>query len=70
MSNTLFKVVDAETQTEVNFYDASLNGARHWALDCKRHMKSMTGKDHEVVVSLPDGCTISLETYDSWKLGE
>lgn len=62
---TIFKIVERDTNTEVNFYDASLDGARHWALDCKRHMKSITGKEYDVIVKYDDGQEVTLKEYES-----
>ena len=62
---TIFKIVERDTNTEGNFYDASLDGARHWALDCKRHMKSITGKEYDVIVKYDDGQEVTLKEYES-----
>jgi hypothetical protein len=61
---TILKVVERDTGNEVNFYDASLAGARYWALDCKRHMKSLTGKEYDVVVKEESGEEMSLREYE------
>lgn len=61
---TIYKIVDRETNEEVNFYDASLEGAKHWALDCKRHMKSMTGKEYDVIVKYDDGSEVNLKEHE------
>jgi len=53
--STIYQVVETETGEEQNFYDASLPQALAWAKDCKRQMKSMTGKDYEIVVKTKEG---------------
>lgn len=61
---TIFKVIDAENGEEQNFYDAQLPQALAWAKDCKRQMKSLTGRDYEVVVQTETG-TLSLKEYEN-----
>jgi|TARA_R110000772_G_scaffold37681_2_gene89407 hypothetical protein len=61
--STVYQVVETETGEEQNFYDVSLPQALAWAKDCKRQMKSMTGKDYEIVVKTEDGGVQSLKEY-------
>ncbi len=61
--STIYQVVETETGEEQNFYDASLPQALAWAKDCKRQMKSMTGKDYEIVVKTKEGEKLSLKEY-------
>jgi len=61
--STIYKVVETETQQEQNFYDASLPQALVYAKDCKRQMKAMTGKDHEILVKNEDGQILSLKEF-------
>ena len=62
---TIYQVVETETGAEQNFYDASLPQALAWAKDCKRQLKSMTGKDYEIVVKTEKGEKLSLKEYAS-----
>lgn len=61
---TIFKVIDAENGEEQNFYDAQLPQALAWAKDCKRQMKSLTGRDYAIVVQTKTG-TLSIKDYES-----
>lgn len=61
---TIYKIVERDSNEEVNFYDASLKGAKHWALECKRHMKSLTGKEYDVTVKYDDGTEVSLKDHE------
>lgn len=61
----IFQVVESKTQVEENFYDAQLPRAKFWAQDCARQMKSLTGKDYEVLVKHEDGTTEPLKEYES-----
>jgi len=63
--STIYQVVETETGEEQNFYDASLPQALAWAKDCKRQMKSITGKDYEIVVKTKEGEILSLKEYAS-----
>jgi len=49
-----YVVKEINSHKQTNFYDTKLNGSKHWALECKRTMKSLSGKDHEVVVKIQD----------------
>jgi len=60
----LYKVVDKENGEEINFYDASVKGVKFLAEDCKRHMKSLTGREYEVIVCFEDGNTKPLKEYE------
>ena len=48
--SVIYSVVDSKTKEEQNFYDSRLPQALSWAKDCKRQMKSLTGREYEVVV--------------------
>jgi len=48
--SVIYKVVDSETKEEQNFYDSRLPQALSWAKDCKRQMKSLSGREYEIVV--------------------
>lgn len=61
---TLYKVVEKESGEEINFYDVTVKSAKFLAEDCKRHMKSLTGREYEVIVYLEDGTTKSLKEYE------
>lgn len=62
---TIYKVVEQDTGSEQNFYDASLPQALVYAKDCKRQMKTLTGKDYEIVVQTDDGEILSLKDYQN-----
>ena len=57
-----YSVIDSKTKEEQNFYDSSLPQSLAWAKDCKRQMKSLTGKDYEVVVKTENEI-LSLKEY-------
>ena len=50
MSNSTYLVREVATKKVVNFYSTEIKGSLHWANDCKRQMKALSGKEHEVVV--------------------
>jgi len=62
---TIYKVIDSQNGEEQNFYDASLPQALAWAKDCKRQMKSITGKEYEIVVKTQDNKILSLKDYEN-----
>ena len=59
----IYSVIDAKTKEEQNFYDSRLPQALVWAKDCKRQMKSLSGKEYEVVVKTETE-TLSLKDYE------
>ena len=62
MSGT-YSVIDSKTKEEQNFYDSRLSQSLAWAKDCKRQMKSLTGREYEVVVKTETE-TLSLKEYE------
>ena len=48
--SVIYSVVDLKTEEEQNFYDSRIPQGLAWAKDCKRQMKSLTGREYEVVV--------------------
>ena len=58
-----YSVIDSKTKEEQNFYDSRLPQALVWAKDCKRQMKSLSGKEYEVVVKTETE-TLSLKDYE------
>ena len=58
-----YSVIDSKTKEEQNFYDSRLPQALVWAKDCKRQMKSLTGREYEVVVKTETE-TLSLKDYE------
>ena len=58
-----YSVIDSKTKEEQNFYDSRLPQALAWAKDCKRQMKSLTGREYEVVVKTKTE-TLSLKEYE------
>ena len=59
-----YSVIDSMTKEEQNFYDSRLPQALVWAKDCKRQMKSLSGRDYEVVVKT-ENQIISLKEYEN-----
>ena len=62
--SVIYSVIDSETKEEQNFYDSCLPQALSWAKDCKRQMKSLSGREYEVVVKTETE-TIDLKDYDN-----
>ena len=58
-----YSVIDSMTKEEQNIYDSRLPQALVWAKDCKRQMKSLTGREYEVVVKTETE-TLSLKDYE------
>ena len=58
-----YSVIDSMTKEEQNFYDSRLPQALVWAKDCKRQMKSLSGREYEVVVKTETE-TLSLKDYE------
>jgi len=52
MQNANYIVRDVQTKKEVNFYSTELPRASFFAHECKRDMKAMSGKEHEVLVKV------------------
>ena len=61
--SVIYSVIDSMTKEEQNFYDSRLPQALVWAKDCKRQMKSLSGRDYEVVVKTETE-TLSLKDYE------
>ena len=59
-----YEVVDTKTNEVVNFYSTKLPQALLYAKDCKRQMKSLTGKTYEILVRLEDKTKIPLKEYE------
>ena len=62
--SVIYSVVASITKDEQNFYDSRLPQALVWAKDCKRQMKSLSGRDYEVVVKT-ENQIISLKEYEN-----
>jgi len=62
--SAIYQVIDSETKEEQNFYDSKIPQALAWAKDCKRQMKSLSGRDYEVVVKTQTK-TLSLKDYEN-----
>ena len=62
--SVIYKVIDSETKEEQNFYDSRLPQALSWAKDCKRQMKSLNGREYEVVVKTETE-TLNLKEYEN-----
>jgi len=61
--NANYVVVEKDQKNEVNFYSTKLPQSLAWAKECSRHMKSMTGKEYNVLVKI-DGQKQLLEVKD------
>lgn len=64
MSDT-YQVVDTETKEVVNFYSVKLPQALLFAKDCRRKMKSISGKTYDLIVRLKNGEQKSLKDYEN-----
>ena len=64
-----YEVVDSKTKEVINFYNVKLPQALLFAKDCKRQMKSLTGREYEVVVKTKTE-TLSLKEYEHTLGGE
>jgi len=62
-----YEVVDVKNNEVVNFYNAKLSQALLFAKDCKRQMKSMTGRTYEILVRLENGEKLPLKQYQKEK---
>jgi hypothetical protein len=62
--STHYEVVDVKNEEVVNFYSTKLPQALLYAKDCKRQMKSLTGKTYEILVRLEDKTKIPLKEYE------
>ena len=51
-TNANYIVRDSQNKKVVNFYSTKLPRALFYAHECKRDMKAMSGKDHEVLVKI------------------
>ena len=61
--SVIYSVIDSETKEEQNFYDSRLPQSLVWAKDCKRQMKSLSGREYEVVVKTENEI-LSLKEYE------
>lgn len=52
MQNANYIVRDSQNKKVVNFYSTKLPRALFYAHECKRDMKAMSGKEHEVLVKV------------------
>ena len=62
--SVIYSVIDSMTKEEQNFYASRLPQALVWAKDCKRQMKSLSGREYEVVVKTETE-TLSLKDYEN-----
>ena len=61
--NANYVVVEKGETDIVNFYSTELPQSLAWAKECARQMKSMSGKEYEVLVKV-DGQDYLLEVKD------
>jgi len=52
MQNANYVVVEKGDKSIVNFYSTKLPQSLAWAKECSRQMKSMSGKEYEVLVKV------------------
>ena len=52
MQNANYVVVEKGDKSIVNFYSTKLPQSLAWAKECSRQMKSMSGKNYEVLVKI------------------
>jgi len=62
-----YEVVDTKSEEVANFYNGDLPQALLFAKDCKRQMKSLTGRTYEILVRLEDKTRIPLQEYQKIK---
>mgnify|MGYP003132215185 CR=1 FL=1 len=64
--SSIIKVIDSLSRKVENFYNSKLPFAVACAKDCKRKMKSITGRDYEIVVETKeeDGSIIEQSLKD------
>ena len=61
--SVIYSVIAAKTKEDQNFYDSRIPQALSWAKDCKRQMKSLSGREYEVVVKTETEI-LSLKDYE------
>jgi hypothetical protein len=61
--NANYVVVEADKNSVVNFYSTKTPQSLAWAKECSRQMKSMSGKEYNVLVKI-DGQKELLEVKD------
>jgi hypothetical protein len=52
MQNASYIVRDKQNKKQINFYSTKLPKALIMAHECKRDMKSLSGREHEVLVKV------------------
>jgi hypothetical protein len=52
MQNANYVVRDVQNKKEVNFYSTKLPRASFYAHECKREMKALSGREHEVLIKV------------------
>ena len=52
MQNANYVVIEKGDENIVNFYSTKLPQSLVWAKECSRQMKSMSGKEYEVLVKV------------------
>jgi len=50
--NANYVVVEKDSNSIANFYSTQIPQSLSWAKDCARHMKSLSGKNYEVLVKV------------------
>lgn len=61
--NANYVVVEADKSNVVNFYSTRTPQSLAWAKECSRQMKSISGKEYEVLVKI-DGQQELIEVKD------
>ena len=61
--NANYVVVEKDERNEVNFYSTKLPQSLAWAKECSRQMKSISGKEYEVLIKI-DGQQELIEVKD------
>ena len=52
MQNANYIVRDVKSRKVANFYSTKLPRALHHAHECKREMKALSGREHEVLIKI------------------
>lgn len=64
--NTNYVIVEKRDKKIVNFYSTKLSNSLAWAKECSRQMRSMSGKEYEVLVKIEDKQElIQLKDYEN-----
>ena len=52
MRNASYIVIDKQSKKQINFYSTKLPQALLMAHECRRDMKALSGREHEVLIKV------------------